>query len=107
MAYFDSEGYRSIPSEPFTYVWHDLATGFDYVVLGAAKGELLAIYRVDSRQKLKRLVRAPSEIFAEHIGMDGPIANLWRGRSELVATMQDLVARDIVLRPLSRAREAA
>jgi hypothetical protein len=54
-----------IPTERHSYACYDEETDFKYVVLGAPReghhsGDILAVYRVDTRGKLKRLSRYPS-----------------------------------------------
>lgn len=43
------------PSERYSGTFNDYTTGRNYIYLGDCEGVLLAIYRVDSRGKLRRL----------------------------------------------------
>lgn len=56
-----------VPSEVYSCTWTDETTGFVYVCLGTEWGRLLAVYRLDSRKKLKRLRRYPAAISARYI----------------------------------------
>ena len=63
----DTLDFPEVPSEECSFICTDESTERRYVVLGGAAGELLAVYRLDSRWKLKRLRRYPitiSEMFA-------------------------------------------
>lgn len=60
-----------IPTERNSYACCDENTDYQYVVLGSPRegyhaGDILAVYRVDTRGKLKRLSRIPSMIKRFH-----------------------------------------
>jgi len=95
LAYFDNATGNDfgIPTERYSYTWRDPKTGFSYVVLGApdeghfAGGEILAVYRIDTRAKLKRLRRVPLSLRGFHhqawvasVLMEEAAENLNRGK---------------------------
>jgi hypothetical protein len=58
---YEEEGnYAELPSEAFSHTCCDEKTQRGYVCLGGATGRLLAVFRIDSREKLKRLRRYPA-----------------------------------------------
>jgi hypothetical protein len=58
---YEEEGnYAELPSENFSHTCCDERTQRGYVCLGGATGRLLAVFRIDSREKLKRLRRYPA-----------------------------------------------
>jgi hypothetical protein len=68
--YDEDDNFAELPSENFSHTWHDRKTGRFYVCLGCPTGRLLAVFRIDSREKLKRLRRYPvfiTEMFAYRI----------------------------------------
>jgi hypothetical protein len=58
--YEDEGNYAELPSEGFSHTCCDEKTLRGYVCLGGATGRLLAVFRIDSREKLKRLRRYPA-----------------------------------------------
>jgi hypothetical protein len=66
----DDSRFSELPSETFSNLGFDEETERNYVCLGGPTGKLLAVYRIDSRKKLKRLRRYPVfilEMFADQI----------------------------------------
>lgn len=51
-----------VPSERYSHTWRDGENDRIYVCLGDETGNLLAVYRLDTREKLKRLRRYPKLI---------------------------------------------
>jgi hypothetical protein len=87
-------GKTSIPSENYSYLWRNPDTdSHEYVVLAGEEGKLLAVYRIDTRDKLKRLWRAPYEIESRHGKIHRSAAarrgNLTRARARASATMKE------------------
>lgn len=60
----DDSRFSELPSESFSHTCCDEKTNRGYVCLGGATGRLLAVFRIDSRQKLKRLRRYPAFVTA-------------------------------------------
>jgi hypothetical protein len=58
----DDTKFAELPSEHFSHIWQDPTTKRSYVYLGGPTGKLLAVFRVDNRQKLKRLRRYPASV---------------------------------------------
>jgi hypothetical protein len=58
--YYEEGNFAELPSEVFSHTCCDEKTQRGYVCLGGATGRLLAVFRIDSRGKLKRLQRYPS-----------------------------------------------
>jgi hypothetical protein len=58
----DALEFPEVPSENCSFICNDESTERKYVILGSSAGELLAVYRLDSRWKLKRLSRYPEAV---------------------------------------------